>query len=239
MTDLLQVGPDIWIADGPVVSFFGFPYSTRMAVIRLADGKLFVWSPVALSQSLREALGALGPVGHLVSPNALHHVFLAEWKSAFPAARLYAPPRLRRKRKDLPFDAELDDTPQPDWSGEVEQVVLHGSFYLTQVVFFHVASRTVLFADAIQNFPRDWFTGWRGVVCRHGGIVAPNPGMPTDWRATFLHRRDARRALARILAWPIERVVLAHGDIPTGDGAAFVRRAFAWLHRHRNVSTEK
>jgi hypothetical protein len=204
-----------------------------MAVIRLADGGLFVWSPVALSQSLREALAALGPVGHLVSPNTLHHVFLAEWASAYPAARLYAPPRLRRKRKDLMFAAELSDTPQPDWSGEIEQVVLHGSFYLTEIVFFHLASRTVLFADAIQNFPRDWFTGWRGVVCRHGGIVAPNPGMPKDWRATFLHRRQARLALDRVLAWPIEHVVLAHGDLPAGDGAAFVRRAFAWLLPHR------
>ena len=60
------------------------------AQIRLADGTLLVWSPIALSQWLREALAALGPVGHLISPNALHHIFLAEWKSAYPAARLYA-----------------------------------------------------------------------------------------------------------------------------------------------------
>jgi hypothetical protein len=32
-----------------------------------------------------------------------------------------------------------------------------------------------------------------------------------------------------VLAWPIERVVIAHGVLPTADGAAFVRRAFAWL----------
>ena len=167
-------------------------------------------------------------MGHLVAPNALHHLFLGEWKSAYPAARLYAPPRLRRKRKDLSFDAELGDGPVPAWSGDIEQVVLRGSFYLTEVVFFHLASRSVLFADAIQNFPPDWFTGWRGVLCRHGGIVAPNPGMPTDWRATFLRRGEARLALGRILDWPIERVVLAHGDLPAGDGAAFVRRAFGW-----------
>ena len=111
MSGLLQFGPEIWIVDGPVVSFHGFPYPTRMAVIRLSDGTLFVWSPIALSQPLRDALDALGPVGHLVSPNALHHLFLGEWKSAYPAARLYAPPGLRRKRKDLSFDAELGDAP--------------------------------------------------------------------------------------------------------------------------------
>lgn len=233
MSELEQFGPEIWIVDGPVVSFHSFPYPTRMAVIRLHDGTLFVWSPIALSPPLRGSLDALGPVAHLVAPNALHHLFLGEWKSAYPAARLYAPPRLRRKRKDLPFDAELGDAPEPAWSGDIEQVVLGGSFYLTEIVFFHVLSRTVLFADAIQNFPRDWFTGWRGAVCRHGGILAPNPGMPKDWRATFLRRGKARLALGRILDWPIERVVIAHGELPAGDGAAFVRRAFSWLLRDR------
>ncbi len=34
-TSRLQAfGPEIWIADGPNVSFFSFPYPTRMAVVR-------------------------------------------------------------------------------------------------------------------------------------------------------------------------------------------------------------
>jgi len=187
------------------------------------------WSPVALTDSLCSSVEALGPVRHLVSPNALHHLFLAEWKSAFPAARLYGSPRLRRKRKDLTFDADLGDGAEPDWATDIDQVVMHGSFALTEVVFFHRSSRTALFADLIQNFPRDWLKGWRGFLARHGGIVAPNPGAPRDWRASFLNRRAARASFDQVLAWPIERVLIAHGDLPTGDAAAFVRRAFTWL----------
>jgi hypothetical protein len=226
---LLQFGPEIWVADGPVTSFHGFPYPTRMAVIRLSDGSLFVWSPVALSDTLRASVNALGPVRHLVSPNALHHLFLGEWKSAYTAARLYAPPQLRHKRQDLSFDGELSDAPEPEWAADIGQVVLRGSFALTEVVFFHRGSQTALFADLIQNFPPDWFKGWRGFLARHGGIVAPNPGIPGDWRASFFNRRAARVSLDKILAWPIERVLIAHGDLPTGDGLAFVRRAFTWL----------
>ena len=226
---LLPFGPDIWIADGPVTSFLGFPYPTRMAVIRLSEGDLFVWSPIALSDSLCAAVNALGPVRHLVSPNALHHLFLGEWKSTYPEASLYASPRLRKKRQDLMFHAELSDTPEADWAADIAQVILRGSFALTEVVFFHHRSRTVLFADLIQNFPRDWFKGWRGFLARHGGIVQPNPGAPGDWRASFLNRRAARASLDKVLAWPIERVVIAHGDLPTDDGATFVRRAFNWL----------
>jgi hypothetical protein len=126
-----------------------------MAVIRLSDGDLFVRSPVALSDSLRVSIDALGPIRHLVSSNSLHHLFLQEWQSAYPAARLYASPRLPRKRKDLTFDAELGDAAEPAWTVDTDQVVVHGSFALTEIVFFHRTSHTALFADLIQNFPRD------------------------------------------------------------------------------------
>jgi hypothetical protein len=201
-----------------------------MAVIRLAGDDLFVWSPIAPTPELRRAVDALGTVRHLVSPNSLHHLFLAAWKAAYPAARLYASPGLRRKRAALAFDAELGDGPDPAWAAEIDQVAMRGSFALTEIVFFHRASRTAIFADLIQNFRPGWFTGWRGALARLDGLVAPNPGAPREWRATFLlRRRTARACLARILAWPIERVLMAHGDPVSTDGAPFVRRAFRWL----------
>ena len=201
-----------------------------MAVIRLADGGLFVWSPIALTAELKAGVDDLGPVRFLVSPNKLHHLFLGAWKEAYPQALLYASPGLRGRRKDLAFDADLADAPDPAWAADIDQVIMHGSPFLTEVVFFHRASRTAIFTDLIQNFPRDWFPGWRGVVARLDGIVAPHPGAPREWRASFLfHRRQAQAALQRILAWPIERVLIAHGDPITSDGAAVVRKAFAWL----------
>ncbi len=227
--NLRDFGPGIWIADGPVVPFLSFPYPTRMAVIRLTDGGLFVWSPIELKAPLLKEVDVLGPVRFLVSPNAIHHLFLGEWKSAYPDARLYASPNLAKKRKDLAFDAELGDSPESEWAADVDQVVVHGSFAMTEVVFFHRMSGTVIFADLIENFPPGWFKGWRGAVARFDGIVAPNPGAPREWRASFTNRRAARAALQHILAWPIERVLMAHGDPVTTDSRAFVRRAFAWL----------
>jgi len=229
---LCQFGPGIWTVEGPVVPFFlGFRYPTRMALIRLSGGGLFAWSPVALSPALKTEVDALGPVRHLVSPNLLHHVFLAEWKSAWPHARLYASPGLRSRRKNLHFDADLADTPDPAWAADLDQVMLRGSFMMTEIVFFHRPSRTVIFADLVQNLPPDWGGGWRALLARLDGITAPNPGAPREWRATFINRRAARAALERILAWPIERVLIAHGEPATAGGAILVRHAFAWLLR--------
>jgi hypothetical protein len=227
---LREFGPGIWVADGPVVPFvFGFPYPTRMAAIRLSDGGLFIWSPIELSDSLRNEIDALGLVRYLISPNFLHHLFLGQWKSAYPQARLFASPGLRKRRKDLAFDADLGDAPDPGWEADVDQVLVRGSFVMTEVVFFHRASRTAIFADLIENLPRNWFRSWRGLLARLDGIVAPNPGAPREWRASFVGRRSARAAMERILAWPIERVLIAHGEPATEDGWLYVRNAFTWL----------
>ena len=227
---LLEFGPEIWVCEGPIIPFyFGFPYPTRMVVVRLSDGDLFVWSPIPLSPPMRREVDKLGPVRHLVAPNLLHHLFLAEWKSAYPEARLYAAPGLRRRRGDLTFDFDLVDTPNPRWAADLDQVLMRGSVAMTEVVFFHYRSRTVIFADLIQNLPNGWFKGWRRTLARIAGIVAPNPGAPWDWRASFISRRAARASLERILRWPIERALIAHGEPVAVNGSAFVREAFSWL----------
>lgn len=226
---LVPLGENIWIAEGPVVSFFGFAYPTRMAVIRLANGDLFIWSPIALTPELKGEVEARGPVKDIVSPNKLHHLFLPAWHAAFPQARLYASPGLVRRRRDIPFHGELGNTPEPAWAADIDQVLMAGSFAMTEIVFFHRASRTALFADLIENFRPNWFRGWRGVVARLDGIVMPSAGAPREWRLTFWNRKAARASLDRILAWDAKQVVMAHGEIVREHGAAFIRNSFRWL----------
>lgn len=230
MSAMLQpFGENLWIADGPITATAGFRYPTRMVVIRLSDGGLFIGSPVALTRDLRASVDALGPVRHLVAPNALHHLYLAEWREAIPGARLYAPPGLRARRPDLNFDADLGDAPPRDWVDDLDQVMVRGNLITTEVVFFHRASRTAIFTDLIQQFSPGWFTGWRAVVARLDLMTAAQPETPRKFRHSFINRKAARAALTRILAWPAERVLMAHAPVVEQDGQAFIRRAFGWL----------
>jgi hypothetical protein len=226
---LQPFGDGIWLADGSTTSTAGFRYPTRTAIIRLSAGGLFVWSPVALTNSLRTAVEALGDVQFVVAPNDLHHLWLADWKTAFPSAQLYAPPGLRKRRHDLVFDGELADGLDPAWGADLDQVIVRGNLITTEVVFFHHASRTAIFTDLIQHFEPDWFSGWRAVVARLDLMAATEPEVPRKFRTAFVDRRSARAALARILEWPIDNVLMAHAPPVSGGGSAFVRRAFRWL----------
>src|SRR3569833_3684747 len=102
---LHEFGPSLYAADGPTASFFGLPYPTRMALARLSNGDVWVWSPIALTPQLAEAVQSLGPVRHIVSPNKIHHLFLKQWAERWPDARLYAPPGLARRKPALHFHA--------------------------------------------------------------------------------------------------------------------------------------
>jgi hypothetical protein len=222
-------GPGIWTSDGPTVSVAGFAYPTRMVVIRLSDDGLLIWSPVALTEDLRAGVADLGQVRVLVAPNSLHHLFLAEWRAAFPSARLHAAPGFRKRCPDIAVDADLEDEAAADWSGDIDQVVVPGNAITTEVVFFHRASRTVLFTDLVQQFDPGWFTGWRAVVARLDRLVGAEAAVPQKFRVAFTDRRAARAAIRRIQAWPAEKVLMAHGSPVLTDGAAFIRRAFGWL----------
>ncbi|MGI9247565.1 MAG: DUF4336 domain-containing protein, partial [Woeseiaceae bacterium] len=164
MKMLQEFGPSLYMADGPNVSFYGFPYPTRMAVARLSDGTAWVWSPVELTDELFDAVNTIGPVSHIVSPNKIHHIFLAEWAERFPDARVFAPPGLAQRRSDLHFDAELGDDPDPAWAADIDQVIFRGSLFMEEVTFFHRASRTAIICDLIQRHPEATITGWKGTL---------------------------------------------------------------------------
>ncbi|MET0445407.1 MAG: DUF4336 domain-containing protein [Pseudorhodoplanes sp.] len=227
---LKPFGAEIWIADGPdVAAALGFHYPTRTVVIRLSDGTLFIHSPSALNEGLRAALDALGEVRHLVAPNSLHHLFIADWKRAFPAAQTYAAPGLQQKRRDFIFDRLLGRAPVSEWSSEIEHVVLEGNVITTEIVFFHQASSTVIFTDIIQQFPARWFTGWRALLARWDLMLGAEPAVPRKFRLAFTDRRATRAGVERIRAWPALNVLMAHGTPVTQDAPAFLRRAFKWL----------
>lgn len=227
---LREFGPSLYSADGPTLSFHGFPYPTRMALAQLPDAGLWVWSPIALTEQLVREVEALGTVKHIVSPNRLHHRFLREWALRWPNALLHAPPGLPQKRPDLHFDVDLSiQSNGPSVTDSIDQVVFRGSFALEEVVFFHRASRTAIFGDLIQRFPESAASGWKGLLMRLAGLVGEDGSTPLDWRATFLHRSRARSARNAVLGWNPAGLLIAHGECVKAGAAAIIASALSWI----------
>lgn len=226
---LREFAPSLWLVDGPTVSFYGFPYPTRMVIVRLASGDVWVWSPIAPTATLEREVESLGPVRHIVSPNLLHHLYLAEWSARWPSAHLYAPPGLARRRRDLTFHAELGDTAAPAWADDIDQVIFRGSFVMEEVVFLHRPSRTAIVGDLVQRFDPASTTGFKGFLMRLDGLVGEQGSAPREWRLTFLRRRATRAARDRVLGWAPRQLIVAHGNCAERDATDILRRALAWI----------
>ncbi len=226
---LEEFAPSLYLADGPTVPFLGIPYPTRMAVARLADGGLWIWSPIALDSSLAQAVDRLGPVRWIVSPNKIHHIFLPEWAERWPNARLYAPPGLAKRKPEVDFSAELGDEPEPAWAGEIDQTIFRGSFAMEEVAFFHRPSRTAILGDLVQRHDPAAFSGFTGWLMRLDGLVGEHGSAPREWRLSFLRRSRARAARAEVLAWQPQRLVIAHGACASSGATQILERALAWM----------
>ena len=222
---LERISDDVWIERRPL-RFFGVETGTRMTVVRLADGGLFVHSPVALDATTQEAVDALGPVKALVAPSLFHHLYIGEWARAYPGASLSACPGLEKKRKDLSFGAVLCDEPEAPWKGELEQVFFGARTMENEVIFFHRASKTIISCDFIFNLATHPSRLTRLVANLMGQRA---PGATLLERVMIRERAAAREQMDRVLAWGAERIVLAHGDIIESNGTEVVRRAYDWL----------
>src|SRR6516225_6573460 len=119
-----RLADGLWVVQRPfALPFVRAEVGTRMTIVRLADGGLFLHSPVKFDHGLRQALDALGPVRAIIAPSRVHHLFVGDYIAAYPEASSYAAPGLPKRRTALKFDAVLTDVAPDLWRGQLEQHV--------------------------------------------------------------------------------------------------------------------
>jgi hypothetical protein len=218
----------LWIREMPL-RLFGLEWGTRMSVVRLSGegGALWLHSPVALDQRMREDLEGLGQVRFVVCPNMGHHMFAGEYPAAYPDASFYAAPGLPEKRTDLPFEGVLGDEPEAGWAKDLEQTVFRGDRVLREVVFCDRESGTLIVADLLQTDDPASPLLTRLVKRLNGIHEKPRPLLP--FRLGFRDKAAARASVERILSWDFDRILLCHGPIVESGGKALFREAYSFL----------
>jgi Domain of unknown function (DUF4336) len=231
MPQLTQFAENISILDGPPVRVFGVPLPTRMIMVKLADGSLWMNSPVSIPTQVLDQIKASGPVRYLIAPTKLHVWRLEEWHALFPEAELWIPRHDPNASKRLPFACILGGILSPGWLGDLDQLIFKGNLFIQEVFFFHKRSRTLIAADFIQNHPIERGKPLLNALWRLSGVAYPNGGVPLDIRLSFTDRTLARRSFEKLLLWDFDKLIIAHGVCIGKDAKSFVERAFHWLRR--------
>lgn len=225
---------EIWTVDGPEVGYklasVTIPCPTRMTVVRLLDGKLWLHSPVAYSKALADALDNLGEINAIVAPNSFHHVHIGQWQAVYKEATVYSISELAGRLGKLNDWSTISVAPPVEWGGIMDHVVCDlGQF--KEIVFFHRPTRTLIVTDLMQNFearrihsPITRFLLWVG------GATGPNGRASIEIRlAGFGRRKKLRETLQQIADWQPSSVILSHGLCYKTGAMTELRRAFAWV----------
>lgn len=230
------LAPGIGIVDGPFERLtvaglrLPLPFTTRMTVVQLKSGDLFLHSPIAFDAALARHLQSMGPIRHLVSPNQFHYAHIGEWSRAFPEAITWASAgarqRARARRIDVQFKMDLGSAPAPEWRDDIDQTAIPGGIF-GEIVFFHKASKTLILTDTIINLELDKIgQPWR-LATRITGMYYPRGQIFFGMRLPLLLQRSkARAAIEKIKSWEPQRIVLAHGRCFEANGNQIVQRLF-------------
>ncbi len=225
MSRLTPLGDGLWVVAAPL-SLLGMRIGTRMTLVRLEDGSLVLHSAVPIDDALAKEIDALGPVRHVIAPNAFHHLYAQPALDRWPDARSWAAPALAKKRKDLRIDARFDEDAALPFARELEPLTIRGC-KLGETVLLHRRTGTIVSSDLTENFSYSDHLPTR-LYLKASGVYG-KPGWSRLLRWLYDDRKAARQSVERLLRWDFDRVVLAHGEPIVTGGRAAIEETFRFL----------
>ncbi|SPN99855.1 uncharacterized protein DNG_02707 [Cephalotrichum gorgonifer] len=253
-TVIRALTPNITTVSLPFSRMGRISFGARATLVRLSSGSLAVFSPVPLTAPVRTAVESLaggdrGGVKYVIAPDIEHHLYISDWKSEFPSAKLLGPRGLPEKRakagmtesfdvvfaKSGPEGGKVDEEFDRDF--EVEYVAGHPN---REVAFLYKPDKVLIQADLMFNLPPEEQYSLAkeertyGILDKLFAAVTKTEGDMT-WTRRFMwyaisraNREGFNKSVRRIDGWDFDTVVPCHGDTMVGDGKERFRRVFQW-----------
>ncbi|KAF2180828.1 hypothetical protein K469DRAFT_714406 [Zopfia rhizophila CBS 207.26] len=218
----------------------------RGTIVRLQSGALAVFSPVALTDEVKQTVAKLGEVKYITALDIEHHIFLGPWHAAYPSAKVIGPEglpekRTKQKNEDVPFSyvfsAKKSITIDPEFDSEFEYeyVYAHAN---KELVFNHKPTKTLIQADLIFNYPSTEQFSKTGVSAT-SGILTKLFGSFTNtygngqkrfiwYAASSRDRAGFNAAVANINKWDFDRIIPCHGDVIESGGKGIFQKIMEW-----------
>lgn len=225
---LTRLADDIWYARHEFTSL-GIALSSHMTVVRLQSGELWIHSPIPPTVELIWQIQTLGEVSAIIAPNCYHHLFVADFRSHFPKAKLYLAPGLAQKRPDLGLAQVLDGQAQV-WPEDFAYWVMPGLPKLGETVWWHKASQTLIVTDLLQHWQGqlEWQTE---LFCRAMGVYQ-RLAVPRSIRLILKDKAAAFACVQQILSHPCQHLIVSHNVVLTHPEPKQLQQAFAFLRQN-------
>jgi len=224
---LRPVTEDIWAFDADLRLPGGMLMPSRTTIVRLAGDRLVVHSPLGISDELAREIEALGEVSTIVAPSCIHFLFLKRAMARWPKARVMGAPGLEKKVPGVGFaPLPASGAPEP-FGGELLVRRIEGVPYIQEHVFLHPKTQTLVVTDLVFNIHETRGFGMP-IFLRVVGAWKKT-AQSRVWRFLTKDCGLAGQCVEDVLAWPFDRVVMAHGDVLEKGGREVLANALAWM----------
>lgn len=219
---LRPIAENIWSAEHSFV-VNGVPCTTRMTVVKLNNGNLWIHSPIPVNTALKKQIDSLGLVRDVVAPSLAHHLFVTDFAASYPDAKLFGTPGLAAKRPDI-SNLQTLQFGSGIWAPELDFLLFSGMPKVNETVWFHASSATLILTDICQD--------WQGPLAWQARIWASISGVRSRFDVPLLIRmltrdKEAARASAEsTLRWPFTRVVVSHNAVIEQEAKEKLKQAF-------------
>ncbi|KZP25643.1 hypothetical protein FIBSPDRAFT_855572 [Athelia psychrophila] len=228
-TIIREVAKDVWIFSRPFARFGLFPVGGRSTAIKLRGGGVWVLASTPLDAPTKAKIDELGPVQYIINPDIVHHLYLPEFKKAYPDAKLIgiAETLERTEDKALKFDGVWGkDAPDAKYGFEDDiQHCFFSGFKNKDVAFLHKDSKSLIQADLLFNLPaneqysRSSFPAF--------GRMGPASWLHQKAVASLgVDKAAMRRDATTVAGWDFTRIIPCHGDVIENDGNKAWRDAY-------------
>lgn len=214
----------LWHAQQPL-KFGPISLTTRMTVVRLRDGSLWIHSPISPTRELIEELRSTGSVRYVVAPNKSHHLYFLDFLNAFAAAEGFIAEGLESKRGDLVRFPRIPR--EAPWSADLRGYFIEGLPILNETVWFHGDTGTLVLTDLLFCFSAA-NRGLAALVSKALGVRG-KLGMSRTMKWAIKSKQDLAKSVEPLLSLPVQRVIVAHDQIIDEQPVAKLAQAFAWL----------
>jgi len=191
-------------------------------VVRLHDGRLVVFSAIALDEAEMRALESFGEPSFLVVPNDIHRMDARIWKDRYPAIRVVAPTGVQKQVEEV---VAVDDTEPNFGDPQVQFVTVPGTKEREAALVVRTWSGTTLIVnDLIWNMAdRPGMGGWLFHVM---GFTGKEPRIPAIVELREIKDKLAlREQLERWAQLPgLNRIIVSHGNIVSRDAKGVLDR---------------
>ncbi|KAI5474380.1 hypothetical protein MNV49_003399 [Pseudohyphozyma bogoriensis] len=227
------------------------PFGGRSTAIALQNNTTFVTPSTPLDQSTFDELNKLPPISVLMSQDREHDMFIAEYSSAFPSAKLFVPAPVKEKwekygKKELldrvgwTFGKRGDkDAVSEVTGGEVVSEDFGKSFVNEDIAIFHVPTKTLIEADLLFNLPpTEQYS--KSTQKSHVFFVTSHLTVGTSfhkrmlWHLLGKDRTGMIESARKVSEWKATRIIPSHGDVIETGGVEAWNKTYEWFLNGHN-----